>query len=84
MTVKNSTFTNNSVGNQGNGPSIWVDDSSTLYVENTTFTPSSTSPLSSTSTRLTSDAILDDDSTVNAALLDEVFVELEEEIELFF
>ena len=84
VTVKNSTFTNNSVGSQGNGPSIWVDDSSTLYVENTTFTPESTSPLSSTSTSLTSDAILDDDSTVDAALLDEVFVELEDEIELFF
>ncbi|MGN0911309.1 MAG: right-handed parallel beta-helix repeat-containing protein, partial [Thermoguttaceae bacterium] len=84
VTVKNSTFTNNSVGNGANGPSVWVDDSSTLYVENTTFTPESTSPLSSTSTRLTAEAILDDDSTVDAALLDEVFVELEDEIELFF
>ena len=61
-----------------------IDDSSTLEVENTTFSPESSSPLSLTSKSTKSDSTSDDDPTVSAALLDEVFVELEEEIEIFF
>ena len=84
VVVKDSTFTNNSAGGDGNGGAIWLDASSTLEVENSTFTPEGSSSLSGKVTSSQGSAIWIDDSVVSDALLDEVFVTLDEEIELFF
>ena len=84
VAIYNSTFTNNTAGRDGNGGAIWLDASSTLEVENSTFTPDGASNLSGNVTTSKGSAIWKDDSVVSSALLDDAFVELEEEIELFF
>ncbi len=84
VAIYNSTFTNNTAGGDGNGGDIWLDASSTLEVENSTFTPDGASNLSGNVTTSKGSAIWKDDSVVSSALLDDAFVELEEEIELFF
>ncbi|MGN1199352.1 MAG: right-handed parallel beta-helix repeat-containing protein, partial [Thermoguttaceae bacterium] len=82
VTISNSTFNNNQAG--GNGKAIWIDASSTLDVENSTFTPDGASNLSGSVTTSLGKAIWVDDSVVSSAILDDAFVELEEEIESFF
>ena len=71
VTVKDSTFTNNTAGGNGNGGAIWLDASSPLEIENSTFTPDGEK------------AIWVDDSVVSAALLDAALIDLEDEITLF-
>ena len=83
VTVKDSTFSYNTAGGDGNGGAIWFDASSTLDVENSTFTPDGASNLSGSVTSSKGSAIWKDDAVVSAALLDAALIDLEEEITLF-